>query len=349
MVVTQVVDLGHLLATKAEELDGIARRIAGTLHHVQWFGEQAETFRGDLTYHLPALTHCAAILRGLSQRAFDNAKQQQDASQGDGRAANGVVVGGAVLPAAFTTLWATLSSEQRLALLDDPGIKGLLEWLGLWTDRHDPADLAGWALGIGNLAAGVGIEVMTKVRYGVFQPRDALGRFLSKSAMESPWSRFQADLLHPNSSWHALPDKAAVRGSWETAGKWVGRVGLVVTFGVAAWDQWQNDSHDPSLDTAAKVGRATTEGATTAAGAWAGAEAGAWIGGAIGTAICPGVGTVIGGFVGGLVGGAAGAGAGDWAGQHLVDPVGKASDAVAHWVGNAGSSLEHDVAELKFW
>jgi len=138
MVVTQVVDLGHLLAMKADELDGIARRLAGTVHNVRWFGEAADRFRGDLTYHLPALSHCAGLLRALSQRAFDNARQQQDASQGDG---------------------AGLRSGPA------PG-----------ADRStDPADWADhaeeiWHLGHGLVEAGIGVMV---IHYGVFQPRDA--------------------------------------------------------------------------------------------------------------------------------------------------------------------------------
>jgi uncharacterized protein YukE len=232
----------------------------------------------------------------------------------------------------------------------DGALEKVLKFLGFLPQDSAGVHVGNWIFGLGGLAFGAGTSLLVTTRYGRFQPR-INGRFASPEGLGF-WDRFRAG-MSPSKSWHANPYEADIRGNWETAGKWGSRVGLVVTAGVAAWDQWQTDSQDPSLDTAAKVGRATTEGATTAAGAWAGAEGGAWVGGAIGTAICPGVGTVVGGVVGGLVGGAAGAWGGGEVGKVLLDPVGEATDTAAHWVGHETSSLVHDgaslVSHLKFW
>lgn len=232
----------------------------------------------------------------------------------------------------------------------DGVIEKVLKFLGFLPQDAGPIHVGNWVFGLGGLTFGAGVSTMVTTRYGRFQPR-INGKFASPAGLGF-WDRFKAGMT-PSKSWHANANQAAIRGKWETAGKWGSRVGTVVTAGVAAWDQWEKDSQDPSLDTAAKVGRATTQGATTAAGAWAGAEGGAWLGGAIGTAICPGVGTVVGGVVGGLVGGAVGAWGGGEVGNLLVDPVGKATDAAADWVGDKASDLADSVgdglSELKFW
>jgi hypothetical protein len=234
--------------------------------------------------------------------------------------------------------------------MGDGVVEKVLQFLGFVPQNSQAADTGNWLVGLGGLVVGAGVDAMVITRYGRFQPR-INGRFGSPAGL-SFWERFKAGTT-PSESWHANAYQAAVRSRWETAGDWSTRAGTVVTAGVAAWDQWQTDSKDPSLDTTAKVGRATTQGATTAAGAWAGAEGGAWLGGAIGTAICPGVGTVVGGVVGGLVGGAVGAWGGGEIGNVLVDPVGKATDAAAHWVGHSTAELGHSVtgglSHLKFW
>ena len=218
----------------------------------------------------------------------------------------------------------------------DGWIEDLLERLGfLPPDFADGIDIGSWLFGLGGLTFGAGSGWMINGRYGVFQPRVA-GRFGTTTGMGF-WQRALAS--GDSANWHATPYGAASRGAWETAGKWAGRAGVVVTAAVAGWDQWQADADDPSLDTTDRVTRATTKGATTAAGAWAGAEAGAWAGGAIGTAICPGVGTVIGGVVGGLVGGAIGGFAGSELGDAIMDPVTDAVGAAGDWIGDAAGDV----------
>ena len=71
-----------------------------------------------------------------------------------------------------------------------------------------------------------------------------------------------------------------------------------VSFGVSAYEQWQKDSHNPSIGDGEKVTRAVTKGGVTAAGGWAGAQAGAIIGGSVGGP----VGVAVGGIIGGIVG-----------------------------------------------
>lgn len=60
--------------------------------------------------------------------------------------------------------------------------------------------------------------------------------------------------------------------------KYAGRAGTAVSFGVDAYQQWEKDSHNPSIGTGEKVARAATAGAGSAAGGWAGAQTGAAIG-----------------------------------------------------------------------
>src|SRR5262249_26874745 len=234
--------------------------------------------------------------------------------------------------------------------MGDGIIQKALQFLGFLPQDSSPVHIGNWVFGLGGLAFGAGTSLLVTTRYGRFQPR-INGRFASPAGLDF-WDRFKAGMT-PDKSWHANPYDSDIRGRRETAGKWASRAALVAPAGVAAWDQWEKDSPDPSLDTAAKVGRATTEGATTAAGAWAGAEGGAWLGGAIGTAICPGVGTVVGGVVGGLVGGAVGAWGGGEVGNLIVDPIGDGTGAATHWVGHEASSLAHSVGDglshLKFW
>ncbi|TFH53263.1 hypothetical protein E4J66_03885 [Actinomyces viscosus] len=89
--------------------------------------------------------------------------------------------------------------------------------------------------------------------------------------------------------------------------KWAGRAGTAVSFGVDAYQQWEKDSHNPSISQGEKVARATVAGGGSAAGSWAGAAVGACVGGPVGA------------VVGGVVGGAIGSGVGKWA-------AGKAND-----------------------
>lgn len=95
--------------------------------------------------------------------------------------------------------------------------------------------------------------------------------------------------------------------------------GLVaVDFAVSAYEQWEKDSHNPSLSEGKKVARATTTGAGAAVGGALGAKAGAAIGASIGVAGGP-IGVAVGGVVGGVIGGAAGS----YAGKKIADQFNK--------------------------
>ena len=89
---------------------------------------------------------------------------------------------------------------------------------------------------------------------------------------------------------------------------YAGRAGTAVSFGVDAYQQWEKDSHNPSIGTGEKVARAATAGAGSAAGGWAGAEAGAAVGACVGGP----VGAVVGGAVGAAIGSGAGKWGADW-------------------------------------
>jgi len=228
----------------------------------------------------------------------------------------------------------------------DGWLENLAEKLGfLPPDGMDGWDATAWALGLGGLGFGAGTTTMLKGVLQVFQPRVA-GRWSTAAGM-SFWQRLAAGTQE--SSWRAKSYQALTRDRWASAGKWAGRAGTVVTAATSAWDQWQDDADDPSLDTGERVDRAATKGAATAAGAWAGGEAGAWAGGAIGTAICPGVGTVIGGVAGGLIGGFVGSSAGAAVGDFINDT----ADGVGHLAADLGGQAvdaAEDVGDaLTFW
>jgi hypothetical protein len=228
----------------------------------------------------------------------------------------------------------------------DGFLEKLLEGLGFKppSDLGVPGDVL-WGVGGAGTGGGIAANWMIKGRYGIFQPR-VNGQFASPSAF-SAWQR--GLMSGDDANWHALPNAAGTRDAWKTAGKWVGRAGSVASFGAAAWEQWEADVDDPSLDDTARVARSATVGATTAAGAWAGAEAGAWVGGAIGTAICPGVGTVVGGALGGLIGGFAGSELGGMVGDAVKDSAGKAADAVSDFAGAVGKGVGKVGKAIKFW
>jgi hypothetical protein len=234
--------------------------------------------------------------------------------------------------------------------MGDGVIEDVLKFLGLLPKDGAPVHMGDWAAGLAGLAYGVGASHMIYTRYGQFQPRAKKG-FGTAKGMDF-WKRYGAG-LDADDNWHAKSYRAPIRGKWQAAGKWGGWAGLGVTAGVAAWDQWEEDSHDPSLGTAERVGRTGTQTLATAGGAGAGAWAGTVIGGAIGTALFPGVGTVVGGAVGGLIGGAAGGWAGEKVGDWGVDLGGTVTDAVSSRVGDAAGSVGDGLSSfgkhLKFW
>ena len=100
--------------------------------------------------------------------------------------------------------------------------------------------------------------------------------------------------------------------------KYASKAGTAVSFGVDAYQQWEKDSHNPSIGTVEKVARATTAGAGSAAGGWVGAQAGAAVGACVGGPV--------GAVVGGAVGAAIGSGVGKWG---------------ADWFNNATHGLWH--------
>ena len=109
--------------------------------------------------------------------------------------------------------------------------------------------------------------------------------------------------------------------------KWAGRASNVLSFGISAHEQWEKDSHNPSMGDGEKVARATTKGLGSAAGGWAGGLAGAKVGAAAGACIGGPVGAAVGGIVGGVVGGAIGSGVGGW----VADQANKGIHSIAKW------------------
>lgn len=229
----------------------------------------------------------------------------------------------------------------------DPAILKLLKDAGLVPQDLTPFGLSAFAIGGGLTGLGLRATWLTRVTLGRFAPRVG-GRF---APIGNGW--FGNRWLGPNSwralsdsNWVARPGQAGSYGTWSTVGKWAGRAGVVVSFGVAAYDQWRTDADDPSLSTAERVGRSTAVGATTAAGGWAGAWAGAQVGGMIGTAVGGPVGTVVGGFVGGVIGGVIGSGVGQAVGGWIADGAGQVAEAVADGVGKAWDAAGDALSDI---
>lgn len=252
----------------------------------------------------------------------------------------------------------TLQGLVPVAAGESPGapvgtdpVTWVLRKLGfLPPEDADPVGYGKYGWGLGALAFGRYVDWKKRIGSGVWQPKfqNSRGSWVwGTNKGYSPWQRFTLSLRPGASSrdWRALPNQATTRNGWSTAGKWVGRAGTVITAGVSAWNQWNEDADDPTLDTGERVDRAATKGATTAAGAWAGAQGGAWLGGAIGTAICPGVGTVIGGAVGGLIGGAIGA----WGGGEIGDWINDSFDGAVHGIADGAEAVADGAKDAVGW
>jgi hypothetical protein len=237
-------------------------------------------------------------------------------------------------PAQAGPIGVTRPGDEHPAGLGVPGwLPGVLRDLGfLPAEGQGPINDLLWGLALTGTGLGMATDWMSKAVYGRFQARIG-NKFGPGAANLTPWERFKFSF--DERSWHAGPNQALRRARWNTTGEWVGRAGVGLSFASAAMGQWSADSRDRSIDTGAKVARAATVGAATAAGAWAGAEGGAMLGGAIGTAIAPGPGTVVGAAVGGIVGGFAGSAAGGWVGNEVKAGVGDAVDWGEKAIGDA--------------
>lgn len=244
------------------------------------------------------------------------------------------------------------AAHDRLAravgdITADNALISFLKDAGLLPPDWTAAGLGGFAAGSVLTGLGWRASWLTRVSLGRFAPR-VNGAFapIGNGWFGNRWFGPNTWRALNDANWTARPYQAGSYARWSTAGKWVGRAGVVVSFGVSAYDQWQADADDPTLSTGERVARAGTVGATTAAGGWAGAWAGAQVGGMIGTAVGGPVGTVVGGAIGGIVGGVIGSGVGQAAGQWVVDQadewgaaIGDAWDAAGDALADAGDAI----------
>ena len=148
---------------------------------------------------------------------------------------------------------------------------------------------------------------------------------------------------------NAATSHAASATRFNTAARWAGRGGTVLTAGTSAWDQWSRDAGRSDLSTDERVVRATTRSVATtggaAVGAWAGAKGGAIAGAAIGS-IFPGPGTAVGAVVGGVVGGVIGGFIGSEAGGRATDLV---VDGVTSGYNTAKNVVSGGIDTVKGW
>lgn len=108
--------------------------------------------------------------------------------------------------------------------------------------------------------------------------------------------------------------------------KWAGRAGNVFSFASSAYEQWEKDSHNPSMGEREKVARATAKGLLTAGfgflGGKAGSTTGAIVGACVGGPLCAAVGGIVGGVIGGVAGSALGKTLGNTA-SSAISKIGK--------------------------
>ncbi len=108
--------------------------------------------------------------------------------------------------------------------------------------------------------------------------------------------------------------------------KWAGRAGNVLSFASSAYEQWEKDSHNPSMGEREKVARATAKGLLTAGfgflGGKAGSTTGAIVGACVGGPLCAAVGGIVGGVIGGVAGSALGKTLGNTA-SSAISKIGK--------------------------
>jgi hypothetical protein len=304
--------------------------VAGVQGDDHWTDDPAKiAHNNDLVYEVAA---AVARFRAVEAAAANKIQSRYGgspfAADGSGAGAGGLdaasTAAGSVAPSVFDDMWDALKGNV------------VPPWsMGPW-------GVGAWGLSTGLTVFGPIESWMTDVRYGRFAPRDALGRFTS---LDAPWYK-RAHQAMQDRNWSALPYKSASRAGWETAGKWAGWAGGVVSIGTAGLDQWMRDSGRTDLDTTERVGRAAYRGTVAGGAAWAGAVAGAEVGGAIGS-VLPGPGTVVGGVIGGVVGGVVGSGAGNWVADHTVDWVGDRVDDVSHGVSSAVHTVGHVADEAK--
>lgn len=227
-----------------------------------------------------------------------------------------------LLPQSANDVWDDIWSAAK-GIVIPPGTTG---WPGY----------AMWGAGKLGFGVGTGTSWMQKVSIGRFAPRNELGRFVSPDDL-SWWQKGMA--AGEDASWVAKSGQAGAYANWATAGTYAKWGGTALGFAAGAWSQWSQDEDNQSLDTTAKVGRATYRGAMTAAGGWVGAEVGGEAGAAIGTMICPGVGTVVGGVIGGLAGAVVGSGVANAVVDKTIEFAGDVADGAKNVVDDIGGAI----------
>ncbi|MFT6763751.1 MAG: hypothetical protein ACI83Y_002119 [Candidatus Azotimanducaceae bacterium] len=81
MDVAAVRQLAAQLNNKAAEIQSIAQQLSGQLESTAWVGPDREMFHGDWNgMHMNALNNVCRALESASQRATQNANQQESTS-----------------------------------------------------------------------------------------------------------------------------------------------------------------------------------------------------------------------------------------------------------------------------
>lgn len=81
MDVEQVRELARQLFDKASQIDDLAQQLTSKLTATDWKGPDSDRFRDEwMTNHQPALQRVAEALRDASQKANNNAQEQENIS-----------------------------------------------------------------------------------------------------------------------------------------------------------------------------------------------------------------------------------------------------------------------------
>ena len=234
----------------------------------------------------------------------------------------------------FTDACAGIRKEDLLT----KAIGGFLAPPSLGLDPKSLMGTAGWGISrlknVSNLVTGAALRSSCA---GLGRVTGYAQKWLPYRVDTSRWSGklFVGELKH----WSPHPAEAVgtkagkvattLQSSRVTATlKWAGRAGNALSFAVSAYDQWEKDSHNPTIGENEKIARATASGAANFAVSYLAATGGAKTGAAIGACMGGPLGAAVGGIVGGVVGGVLASG--------VAASVGKAA---AKFVSGLGKSL----------
>lgn len=301
-----------------EEIDQQIARIDETVTHRQTLIDATMTFHDEIVT-------CHARFSNIIYQAVCNGLTVDDNTIID-PALSGVPQSGSVdLDASYDVArqaayyaYSDFANAEETYRQTCASLIGILPWLDDYFGIHPDLQAIPTSTGYASATADAAVWGTIAYRHSVFRPRDpGTGRFISKQEMgvaRQAWERTK-----PN-NWSAAPghgrDELRLKGWAARGSRLLGRaavVGAVVDGEIAAWNQWEADSTNPTMGQGERIPRAATSGTFSGGRALGDALAGAKFGAFPGSFTANPIGIAVSGAVGGIVGGLIGSGLGQWA------------------------------------